>query len=111
MEPFRDGPGSPRADPSPIDHRDRQHFLDGARQKGLIGVVELVTGQRRFSNGEAQRLSAPVLVLTAYQSVELAKEAVKLGAVDYLPKPFNREHVLEAIRGVLGSKIGDGSDL
>ena len=34
------------------------------------------------------RSSVPILVLTAYQSVELAKEAIKLGAVDYLPKPF-----------------------
>jgi len=43
----------------------------------------------------------PVLVLTAYQSVELAKEAVKLGALDYMPKPFEREQVLNAVRGVL----------
>ena len=44
---------------------------------------------------------APILVLTAYQSVELAKEAVKLGALDYLPKPFERDRVLSAVRGVL----------
>ena len=43
----------------------------------------------------------PILVLTAYQSVELAKEAVKLGARDYLPKPFERERILTAVRGVL----------
>ena len=44
----------------------------------------------------------PVLVLTAYQSVELAKEAIRLGARDYLPKPFEREQILNAVRGVLG---------
>lgn len=43
----------------------------------------------------------PVLILTAYQSVELAREAVKLGAMDYLPKPFERDHILNAIRGIL----------
>lgn len=43
----------------------------------------------------------PVLVLTAYQSVELAKEAIKLGARDYLPKPFEREQILNAVQGVL----------
>ena len=43
----------------------------------------------------------PVLVLTAYQSVELAKEAVKLGALDYLPKPFEREQILKAVQGAL----------
>ena len=45
--------------------------------------------------------STPVLMLTAYQSVELAREAVKLGAQNYLPKPFEREQILSAVRGVL----------
>ena len=44
--------------------------------------------------------STPIMVLTAYQSVELAKEAIKLGALDYLPKPFEREQILNAVRGV-----------
>ena len=43
----------------------------------------------------------PVLMLTAYQSVEIAKEAVKLGARDYLPKPFERERILSAVTGLL----------
>ena len=46
--------------------------------------------------------ATPVLVLTAYQSVELAKEAVRLGAVDYLPKPFERKQVLQAVNKVFG---------
>ena len=46
-------------------------------------------------------MSTPVLVLTAYQSVELAKEAIKLGALDYLPKPFDRDHLLRTVRGIL----------
>ena len=51
-----------------------------------------------------QKIQTPVLVLTAYQSVELAKEAVKLGALDYLPKPFEREQVLRAIQEVLAKR-------
>ena len=43
----------------------------------------------------------PVLILTAYQSVELAKEAIKLGARDYLPKPFERDQILSAVKGAL----------
>ena len=31
----------------------------------------------------------------------VGKEAVKLGALDYLPKPFEREQILNAVRGVL----------
>jgi CheY-like chemotaxis protein len=49
-------------------------------------------------------IAVPVLVLTAYQSLELAKEAVKLGALDYLPKPFEREQIVQAVRGVLAGR-------
>ncbi len=48
-----------------------------------------------------ERITVPVLVLTAYQSVEFAKEAVRLGARDYLPKPFERQQVLDAVRDAL----------
>lgn len=48
--------------------------------------------------------STPVLILTAYQSVELAQEAIKLGALDYLPKPFERGQILRAVRGVLTAR-------
>lgn len=52
----------------------------------------------------SRNFSTPVLMLTAYQSVELAREAVKLGAQNYLPKPFEREQILAAVRGVLTSR-------
>ncbi len=45
--------------------------------------------------------TVPILMLTAYQSVELAKAAIKLGALDYLPKPFDRNHILTTIRDIL----------
>ena len=47
------------------------------------------------------RHATPVIMLTAYQSVELAQDAVRLGARDYLPKPFERDQILSAIRDVL----------
>ena len=52
---------------------------------------------------KAKGLSTPIVMLTAYQSVELAKEAVKLGASDYVVKPFSREQVLSAVRGALSA--------
>jgi two-component system response regulator AtoC len=39
-----------------------------------------------------------VLVMTAYGSLDLATQAMKLGAYDYLPKPFGAEEVLLTIR-------------
>lgn len=52
---------------------------------------------------QSAKSTTPILILTAYQSVELAKEAINLGALDYLPKPFEREQILNAVRGVLSS--------
>src|SRR6516225_10053279 len=39
-----------------------------------------------------------VIVITAFASFESAVEAMKLGAVDYLPKPFTPEQVRTAAR-------------
>lgn len=38
-----------------------------------------------------------VLMLTAYQSLELAQRATKSGAVDYITKPFERQTLLKAV--------------
>ncbi len=38
-----------------------------------------------------------VLVVTAYSSLEQAVEAIRLGAFDYLPKPFSRDQLLLAV--------------
>ena len=43
----------------------------------------------REAGGEAL-----VLMMTAYGSLELAVEAMKRGAYDYLPKPFGADEVL-----------------
>ncbi len=42
--------------------------------------------------------SALVLVMTAYGSLELAVEAMKAGAYDYIPKPFGADEVLLTVR-------------
>ncbi|MBN1586074.1 MAG: response regulator [Candidatus Omnitrophica bacterium] len=39
----------------------------------------------------------PILVLTAYHSMEIAQEAIRLGAYDYIPKPFEQDHLLKAV--------------
>ena len=49
----------------------------------------------------AKRIRLPVLILSAYQSVEVAKETVRLGALDYIPKPFDRDHVKQVVRQAL----------
>ena len=39
----------------------------------------------------------PVIIVTGYQSVEMAQEALKLGASDYIPKPFESKQILKAV--------------
>jgi two-component system NtrC family response regulator len=43
----------------------------------------------------------PVIVLTAYGTIDSAVEAMKLGAFDYLTKPFNREQLKAVVRKAL----------
>jgi NtrC-family two-component system response regulator AlgB len=46
-----------------------------------------------------------VIVVTAYASYETAVEAMKKGAVDYLPKPFTPEQVRNAARRVAAENV------
>jgi DNA-binding NtrC family response regulator len=51
-----------------------------------------------------------VIVLTGYGTLKTAKEAMRLGAYDYLTKPFDLRLVKEIIREALEGKRGDSSD-
>src|SRR6185295_19771723 len=46
-----------------------------------------------------------VIVVTAYATFESAVEAMKLGAVDYLPKPFTPEQVRHSARRVVANNV------
>ena len=95
------------------DHYDLEFARDGEEtlakltNGSVFGVALLDIKMPKLDGMEVLRRlrgtgnTTPILMLTAYQSVELAKEAVRLGAMDYLPKPFEREQILTAVRGVL----------
>ena len=46
---------------------------------------------------KADGITPPVLMLTAYQSVELAQRATQSGALDYVTKPFERHVLAKAV--------------
>ena len=46
----------------------------------------------------------PVLIMTSYASVRSAVEAMKLGAVDYVAKPFDHDELLVVIERVLSGR-------
>ena len=45
-----------------------------------------------------------VIVFTAYASIETAVEAMRRGAVDYIPKPFTPEQVRQALGRLISSR-------
>ncbi len=50
---------------------------------------------------KAQKIQTEIIMLTADDSVETSVKAMKLGATDYLTKPFNIDEVLIVLVGVL----------
>ena len=73
---------------------DYELMLLDLRMPGLDGMEVL----RRVS----QELPAlKVIIITAYGSIDLAVEAMKLGAVDFLQKPFDANQVREMARRIL----------
>jgi len=59
-------------------------------------------GLEVFKEAKAQRPRLKGIIITAYPSVPTAVEAMKEGAIDYLPKPLNLNHLEKLIRNVLG---------
>ena len=60
--------------------------LTDLRLPGMDGVA-LLREMRRLG------LDTPVILMTAFASVQTAVEAMKLGAFDYISKPFNADEV------------------
>jgi two-component system response regulator RegA len=55
----------------------------------------------------AIRSTTRVLVLTGYGSIATAVKAIKLGAVNYLPKPVNADEILAVFAGREGTSLLD----
>ena len=65
------------------------------RMPGLSGL-DLV---RRFA---AQGRATPVILITGHGDIDMAVAAIKLGAFDFIEKPFDESRLLEAIRSAAG---------
>lgn len=60
---------------------------------------------------ESQGNTAPVIVMTAWGSIDLAVEAMRRGACDFVQKPWDNQRVLAAIRKQAASERGRRSEL
>ena len=80
--------------------------LEMARGESLDAAIVdvMMPGQGGMATLDAlQKLDRelPVIMLTAYGSVESAKTAIKAGAFDYLTKPFKHDEVLKVLRNAV----------
>jgi PAS domain S-box-containing protein len=60
-----------------------------------------MSGLQVLQNLREQQCQVPVIVITAYGSEEVVVRALRLGANDYVPKPFELDEMINAIERVL----------
>ena len=70
-------------------------IITDVRMPGMSGIDLL---RKLKSDG----VSVPVIIMTGHGDVPLAVEAMKLGAFDFLEKPFDDDALLASVRGALG---------
>ena len=80
--------------------------LDTFGKKGfdlLVADLRLpdIDGMEVIRRVKEKEPETGVIVITGYSSVDSAVEAMKLGAHDYLPKPFSDEEIKDAVHGAL----------
>lgn len=56
-----------------------------------------IGGMRVLRDIKRAKPSLPVVMITGYATVQSAVQAMKLGAMDYLEKPFTPERILEVV--------------
>jgi DNA-binding NtrC family response regulator len=61
-----------------------------------------IGGMRVLRDIKRIKPSLPVLIITGYATAKSAVQAMKLGAADYIEKPFEPEQLLEAVSRALG---------
>ena len=80
-----------------MERRPFDVVLLDLRMPGLQGLDVLKAIKHRWPASE-------VVIITGYPAVESAREALQLGACDYLAKPAAPDEVIDAARGAMRRK-------
>jgi len=92
-----------------LERHDYQVSEAGSVKDGLDLLAEqtfdIVVSDLRLPGAPGTDLikatSTPVLIMTSYSSLRSAIDSMKLGAVDYIPKPFEHEEMLQAVARII----------
>jgi len=80
-----------------MEQRPADVVLLDLRMPGMDGMAVLKTIKQRWPETE-------VVIITGYPTIETAKEAVRLGAYDYLAKPVGPDDVINVANGAMTQK-------
>jgi DNA-binding NtrC family response regulator len=58
-------------------------------------------GLALFSQIQAQRPGIPVILITGWATIDLAVQGMKMGAKDFISKPWDNDHLLQSISTIL----------
>ena len=77
-----------------------------AQERFSIPSFDLVVSDLRLPGAPGTELiklaqGAPVLIMTSYASLRSAVDSMKMGAVDYIAKPFDHDEMLQAVARIL----------
>ena len=67
--------------------------------------MEAMDGFQVFNNIKNQKINTPVIIMTGSASTDTAVKALRMGACDYLKKPFESQELFSSVKKVLGRKI------
>ena len=80
---------------SKILQGDRYHVVISDLKMPLVDGMDLIEIIRKIDQ------TLPIIISTAYGTIETAEEAVQKGAYDFITKPFRKETILITIRRAL----------
>ncbi|WP_430446736.1 MAG: sigma-54-dependent transcriptional regulator [Pseudomonas piscis] len=77
-----------------------------AQERFSIPTFDLIVSDLRLPGAPGTELiklgqGKPVLIMTSYASLRSAVDSMKMGAVDYIAKPFDHDEMLQAVARIL----------
>ncbi len=77
-----------------------------AQERYTITSFDLIVSDLRLPGAPGTELirlgqGTPVLIMTSYASLRSAVDSMKMGAVDYIAKPFDHDEMLQAVARIL----------